>query len=158
MKVTHYTPELMIVDSTPWLIGGALILFILTFAGAGLLLLAEGEALGLLFLLGGGGMGLGGFWAFVRREQVILDRSAGEVVLRRRTVFGQTEERQPLAALRGAVLETLRSRKGGTTFRAELDFGPAGRQPVTGHFTNGPGPARIVQAINDWLDSGRPAA
>lgn len=158
MKVTHDTPDLLVVESVPWLIGGALILFVLMFAGAGLLLLAEGQPFGLLFLLGGGGLGFGGFWAFVRREQLILDRSAGEVVLRRRTIFGRTEERQPLAALRGAVIETHRSRKGGTTFRAELDFGPGDRRPVVSYFTNGGGPARIARAINDWLDSRRGAA
>lgn len=158
MKVKHDTPDLLVVEDTPWLIGAALILFVLMFAGAGLLLLAEGQSFGLLFLLVGGGLGFGGFWAFVRREQVILDRSAGEVVQRRRTIFGQTEERQPLAALCRAVIETHRSRKGGTSFRVELDFGPNGQSPVVSYFTNGGGPARIAHAINDWLDKGRGAA
>ncbi|MFP4327527.1 MAG: hypothetical protein ACLFQL_05915, partial [Paracoccaceae bacterium] len=120
MKITHDTPDLLVVDVVPWLLGAGVILFILVFAGAGLLILSEGEPLGLLFLLGGGGMGLGAFWAFVRREQVILDRRSGEVLLRRRTIFGQTEERQPLSTLHGALIETHRSRKGSTTFRAEL--------------------------------------
>jgi hypothetical protein len=161
MKVTRETPDQLIVEEVPWGIAIGLVLFILFFAAVGLFLLSEGVWMGLIFLLGGGGLGFGALWAFVRRVQLILDRVSGAITLRERTLFGMTEERHPLAELQGAEVaqRTSRNREGRTrrTARVELLMG-AHRLPLTEVYSSGRHHLRVARAINDWLDSGRDAA
>lgn len=157
MKVTRDTPEQLILAETPWLLGVTLVLFILFFVGAGLLVVADGELLGLLFAGMGGGLGFGAFAVFVVRVQVIFDRVEGVVVMRSRSVFGYTEVRHDLADLDGAVLEETTGSKGGPLYRPTLVFArgmSAGRHPVVTAYTNGRGPGRAVEAINRWLAAG----
>jgi hypothetical protein len=161
MKVKHETPDLLVVEDAPWLIGAALIVFILSFCAIGLFLLGEGEWAGLVLLLGGGGVGFGAFAIFVRKSQAIFDRRTGEVVLRRRSLFGETRESHPLAEFDGAEIagRMSRSKQGTMTKmqRVELIFGEH-RLPISEVWSNGSHHLRISRAINDWLDSGRPAA
>ncbi|WP_424832604.1 hypothetical protein [Ruegeria sp.] len=160
MKVTRNTPNQLILSDTPWFIGIMLVFFILAFVGPGILLMTEGgEAIlfGLIFALGGGGLGFGAFCAFVRRVQVILDRNKDSIVIRRQSVFGYEAVEHKLSNLSHAEIErtTSRSDKGTSTLYRPvlvLDKGmSAGRHPIVEAFSNGRGAHRLVEAVNDWL-------
>ena len=163
MKVTNDTPDLLIVDDKPVLLGIALILFILVFAGIGLGVTLSGEWLGLVFSLVGGGLGLGAFAVFVRRVQVVFHRPEGYVEFRRRNLFGGRSERFALGDVARAEIEESRSTENGPTWRVVVvidgGHGPARREPVTIAYSNGRGHHRAADAINRWLDSaGAPTA
>ena len=133
MKVSRNTPDQLIVEDVPWLLGIMLAGFILLFVGVGIGLVLSGEIFGLLFAIGGGGVGGLCFALMVRRVQVILDRPTGTLVIRRRSVLGYSEVRHDLADLSGAILEETRSSKGSTLRRPTLvlDRGMSqGRHPV----------------------------
>lgn len=160
MKVTRNSADQLILSDTPWFIGITLIFFVLTFVGLGLFLMSEGGKgiwLGLLFGLVGGGLGVGFFFAFVRRVQVILDRSKDSILIQRQSIFGYEAVEHALSNLSHAELESTisRSNKGSSTLYRPvlvLDKGmSAGRHPITEAFTNGGGSKRMVDAVNDWL-------
>ncbi len=157
MKITRNTPEQLIISYVPWLWGIMFILFTTTFLSVGLTMVMSGEMLGLVFALGGGGIGALAFVVFVRRVQVILHRPAGLLILRSRTVFGYSEVTHPLSDLDGAVLEETIGSKGGTLYRPTLVLGrgmSAGRHPILQAYTNSGGPKRAADAINTWLAMG----
>ena len=90
MKVTRDTPNQLIIANTPWFIGIMLVIFNLAFVGSGIFLMStggEGIWFGLIFALGGGGLGFGAFCAFVRRVQIILDRRKDSILIRRQSVL-----------------------------------------------------------------------
>lgn len=160
MKVTRNTSNQLILSDTPWFIGITLVLFILIFVGLGLFLMTEGgEAIlfGLIFALGGGGLGFGAFCAFVRRVQVILDRDKDSIVIRRHSVFGYDAVEHMLSNLSHAEIETTisRSNKGSSTLYRPvliLDKGmSAGRHPIVEAYSSGRGAHRLVDAVNEWL-------
>lgn len=166
MKVTRDTPDQLILANTPWLLGCALVLFTMAFVGPGLLIMYDGVWQGAIFAIAGGGMGCIAFAAFVRRTQLILDRSNDSVTLRWRSVFGYKEVRHTLSNLARADLESTRGSKGGTLYRPVLILSEgmsAGRHPIVPSYTNGEGPRHMVDAVNGWLantrlDSGAPNA
>ncbi|MEW2918169.1 hypothetical protein AB1A64_13935 [Ruegeria sp. ANG10] len=160
MKVTRNTSNQLILSDTPWFIGITLVLFILIFVGLGLFLMTEGgEAIlfGLIFALGGGGLGFGAFCAFVRRVQVILDRDKDSIVIRRHSVFGYDAVEHKLSNLSHAEIETTisRSNKGSSTLYRPvliLDKGmSAGRHPIVEAYSSGRGAHRLVDAVNEWF-------
>lgn len=156
MKVTRATPQQLIVADTPWFIGIMLTIFILLFAGIGVAMVLEGEPAGFLFAIVGGGLGLGGFAAFVRRVQVILDRPSDTIIIRRRSLFGYSEIRHKLSNLGRAELQMSAGSKGGMLYRPALVLErgmSAGHHPIVQSYTNTKGPKRLVDAVNDWLDS-----
>lgn len=161
MHVVRDTPEQLILANRPWPLGAGIVLFILTFAAAGLLIATEEPWFGLLF--GGTGvlLGAGAFAAFVRRTQVILDRGSGQILIRRRSVLGYAESKLPLAELTGAELETTRSAtpdgRGSTLYRPVLMVS-AGPYPIVKSYTNTSGPKRLVDAINRWLERSKTLA
>lgn len=160
MKVTRNDPNQLILSDTPWFIGIMLVFFILAFVGPGLLLMSEGGEdiwFGLIFALGGGGLGFGAFCAFVRRVQVILDRTTDSIVIRRQSVFGYEAVEHALSNLSHAEVEstTSRSNKGTSTlYRPVLILSKgmsAGRHPIVEAYSNGSGSHRLVDAVNKWL-------
>lgn len=156
MKVTTDTPDLLIVDDKPIILGIALIIFILVFAGAGLAVLLSGEWFGLIFLVVGCGLGFAAFAVFVRRVQVVFHRPEGYVEFRRRNVFGGKSERLALADVARADIEESRSSDNGATWRVVLvvtEGRITRREPVTMAFSNGRGHHRVAAAINHWLDA-----
>lgn len=161
MKLARDTPEQLIVEDTPWLLGILLTLFTLTFVGAGIGLVASGELFGLLFALGGGGIGALCLTLMVRRVQVILDRPSDALIVRTRDLLRYTEVRHALSDLSKAVLEETRGSKGNTLWRPTLilDRGmSAGAHPIVAVYTNGSSPRRMAAAINDWLAVNGPRA
>ncbi len=160
MKVTRKTPEQLVLADTPWLIGIMLIVFILAFVGPGILLMSTGGEniwFGMAFALIGGGLGAGAFCAFVRRVQVIFDRPADRILIRRQSVFGYDAVEHCLADLSHAELETSTRRRDGRSSTLSrpvlvLDKGmSAGRHPVVAAYTSGSGARQLVRAVNDWL-------
>ena len=160
MKVTRNTPQQLVVEDTPWLLGLFLAAFILLFVGVGIAITLSGEIFGLIFVLAGGGIGGLCLAVMVERVQVILDRAADTLVIRRRSVFGYAEVRHALADLDRAILEETTGSKGGRLYRPALvlDRGmSAGTHPVVTTYTNTRGPRRLTEAINAWLAEHRSA-
>ena len=116
MRVTRNHPDQLILSDTPWFIAIMLSLFILVFVGVGVALVLDGIWAGLIFALGGGGIGAVVFVAFVRRVQVIFDVSSDTITIRRRSVLGYSEVQHKLSNCSGAVLEHTASSKGGTLY------------------------------------------
>lgn len=154
MKIVRDTEDQLILANTPWLLSLGLVAFTLVFVGVSLMRLGENQWQGLLMVVGS--LAFGGVFlvAFVRKTQLILDRTSNTVVLRRRGLLGYSEDVYDLDDLARAITQTSRSGEGTTTRRAALTFrsGPhKGTHPVTIVYTSGRGPARAVDAINAWL-------
>ena len=161
MKLARNTPEQLIVEETPWLLGILLSVFTLIFVGAGIGLVASGEVFGLVFALGGGGLGGLCLALMVQRVQVILDRPSDALIVRRRDLLRYIEVRHALSDLSKAVLEETRGSKGSTLWRPTLilDRGmSAGAHPIVSVYTNGSSPRRMAGAINNWLAVNGPRA
>lgn len=159
MKVVTDTPDLLIVEERPVLLGIALGLFILIFVGIGLVMLSQGEIWGgLAFACIGGGLGFGAFWAFVRRVQVVFHRPEAYVEFRRRNLFGGSRTRHRLDEIDRAELEESRSSEGNMLWRVALviERGQSvGHHPITLAYSNGSGHRTTAEAINRWLDAAR---
>ena len=155
MKVVRNTPQQLIVANKPWLIGSALAAFIVLFVGAGLMVATEEPLPGIMFALFGGGIGAACFVAFVRRVQVIFDCDSNLIIIRTKSVLGFREETHPLRDLRKAVLESTIStanNNASTLYRPSLDIGGI-LHPMVTSYTNTRGPARLVNAVNKWLQA-----
>ena len=158
MQIRETLPHCLTLEDRPWLLGiilAVVILFLLLLA-----LATAGESLWLAFamLLMAALFGAA-FVAFVRRVIVILDRDAGAVVIRTKSVLGQSEATHPLAAISHASVETTVSRSTSSngrrsttsqTHRTVLHIGDK-VVPLTEVYSSGDGAERIAGAINDWL-------
>lgn len=160
MKVTRNRPDQLILADTPWFIGIMLIIFILAFVGPGLALAStggEGIIFGLIFALGGGGLGFGAFCAFVRRVQIIFDRPGNRIVIQRQSVFGRETVEHTLANLSHAEVErttSTREDRSQTLYRPVLvlDNGMSeGRHPIVEAYSSGSGARQLAEAVNAWL-------
>lgn len=151
MSVKRNIPEQLIVADIPWIIGLLLIGFILIFAGSGLSVIASGDWMGLMFVLGAG-LGAVALATFVRRVQVIFDRPSNRIIHRSRSVFGYKEDTHLLSELKGVTLETSRGSKGTLMFRPTLLLN-GDRVPIVESYTNTRGPEKLVRAIEDWLEA-----
>jgi|TARA_R110002049_G_scaffold44333_3_gene129764 hypothetical protein len=157
MKITRDTPDQLIIENNPVLLAILLGLFALGFVGIGLFSLGDDTSLGLGFILGG--MVFGGVFlaAFIRRSQVIFDRSTGRVEMRRKSVTGYRRRDWDLADLDRAIVERGPS-DGSMTYRTALVFTggmDAGTHPITIVYSSGGGADRAAKAINRWLDAAR---
>ncbi len=155
MKIVRNTPEQLIIRSVPWVIAIMLSVFLLAVIGFGLSSLFAGNTANSfwgLFLIP---LFLAVFMIiFVRRDDLILDRSRNLLELRHSTFRGRTTIQHKLEHLARAKLETSHGSEGGTTHRIalELDGGmDAGTHPVTPVYVSGNGAKRGVDAINAWL-------
>ncbi len=150
MRVTRRTPDQLIVEDRPWLITIALSVIFLGTVSLTVFLIAASEFL-IALCISGFAAYIGLFIAvFVQRIQVIFDRSAGTVTHRKRSLLRYREVVRPLGELDRAVCT------GGDTKRPELVFGTGmsgGQHPITVSSVSGPGPERIAEAINDWLNT-----
>lgn len=155
MKIVRNTPDQLILRSAPWVLAVLLGGFILGSIGFGLN----------AFFAGGRGetfwglIGIPGFLAiflviFVRRDDLILDRSRDLLELRHSTFLGRRKVRHALHNLDRAIVQTSNSGDGGPTHRIALVLTggmDAGTHPVTPVYASGRGAARGVAAINEWL-------
>lgn len=159
MQVIEETPDRLVIESRPWVLGGVLILGILILLALAMALWSESAWLTL-------GFGLAAlllcvcFAVFVRRLLVIFDRSAGMLVIRARSLSGQTERTLSLGDILRAEVETTRSsststngsRSTSVTHRPVL-VTRSGPVPLTQIASSGDGAAVIVAAMNRWLSA-----
>ena len=155
MKIARDTPEQFVIEDVPWGIAIGIVAFILIFVGIGLFAMLAVFFVGLIFFVFGAAAGTLALWAFVRRTQLILDRSSGLVTWRQRTIFGMTEEHHPLSELTGAEVAGVRRRDSSEgavsgTHRVELVFGE-GRLPLTEAYSSSRAHVPVARAINDWI-------
>jgi hypothetical protein len=168
VKITHDSPDLLIVEDMPWLMAVGLGLFTLLLAGIGLLVMSETLPGGLVFVLVGGGMGIAAIGIFVERLQFILDGRTGTAILRSRTIFRHRETVLPLADILRATGETTLSGGDSSSDPARvrrrmhrpslvLSDGAGGEvlRPITEIYDSSRNSAEIVRAINAWLDARR---
>jgi hypothetical protein len=161
MKIIAESPDRLMLEDRPWILGGILVGVILFFVLIALLTAQGNLWLGLGMGLGAAMFGLA-FVVFVRRVIVIFDRGARAVVIRSVSLLGQSEQTLALAHLRGAVVETSISRSSGggrrsgtsKTHRPALQT-PDGLVPLTQIYSGGPGAERAAAAINAWLGGAR---
>lgn len=155
MKIVHDRPEQLILRSAPWLMAVLLSVFLLVMIAAGLNALSKGDLSGAFWGLFALPLILAVFLVlFVRRDDLVLDRNRNQLELRHSTFRGRRRVRHKLEHLDRAVLQSSRSRKGGTTYRVALVLKGGmdeGTHPVTPIYTSGNGAERAVEAINTWL-------
>lgn len=158
MKTTHNSPDKLILDYTPWIMGGVFATLILLSAGGAMYFLSTGETTG--FLVGLGGVILCGlfFVVFVRRVQLVLERTSGTATLRRRDVLRDVREQFKLADIRRAEVQRMTSSDGdGTTETSRAALIVTGQPepvPLTIVYSSGSGGDRAADAINAWLAKG----
>lgn len=155
MKIVRNTPEQLILRSVHWVIAIMLSVMLLAVIAFGLNSLFEGNLTDTFWGLLAIPLFIPIFLVtFVRRDDLILDRSRNLLELRHSTFRGRTRVQHQLEHLHRAKLQSSRSSKGGTTYRIALvlDGGmDAGTHPVTPIYVSGNGAKRGVQAINSWL-------
>lgn len=158
MQVRETTPQRLILEDRPLVLGIILALAILFPLLLALATFRDAPWLGFAMALMAALFGAA-FVAFVRRVIVILDRDAGAVVIRTKSVLGQSEATHPLAAISHASVETTVSRSTSSngrrsttsqTHRTVLHIGDK-VVPLTEVYSSGDGAERIAGAINDWL-------
>lgn len=155
MKIVRNTPDQLILRSVPWVVAVMLSVMMLAVIAFGLNALFEGNMTDTFWGLFAIPLFMSIFlFAFVRRDDLILDRSRNLLELRHSTFRGRTKIQHKLEHLGRAKLQSSRTSKGGTTYRIalELDGGmDAGTHPVTPVYAGGNGAKRGVDAINAWL-------
>ena len=155
MKVIYNTPEQLILRSRPWLLAvvfGACILGSVAFGLNALVAGERGQALW-------GLIAIPAFLAlflviFVRRDDVILDRSRDLLELRHSTLLGRRKVQHRLADLERAMVQSDNKSDDGPTYRVALVLHggmDAGTHPVTPVYSGGDGAKRAADAINAWL-------
>ena len=90
----------------------------------------------------------------VERLQVIFDRKAGTVTIRRKSLLRYKQVTHALQDVSHAELETTVGSKGTTLARPVLLLTggmSAGRHPLVTAYSNLSGPPKMVAAINAWL-------
>lgn len=153
MKVIRKTPNQLIVEERPWVIGILLVIAMLVPIGIGLAMLFDGAWLGLMVVLSAA-FPLLFIFIFVRRVQVVFHRSEGWVEIRRQTLRDQTAVRHELSEIERASVQSSSTSDGADTHRIVLHI-PKGQSkgihPLTQYYASGSGSHRVADAINDWL-------
>jgi hypothetical protein len=165
MKIRYDTPDLLIAGETPWFIAIMLLFFTLIFVGIGMLTVSQGVWAGLIFVIVGGGLGIGAMGVFVERLQVILDAQAETLTMRSRTIFRYNETVIPLKdVIRAATESSLsgtatqetskpRQRVSRLVFILHDGAGMGGTvtQPMTSVMSSGGATGNVTREINEWL-------
>ncbi len=158
MRIVEETPDRLVLEERPWLLGIILTISILVFCALAFGLAGTSLWLGLGFAVATAVFALA-FIAFVRRVIAIFDRPARAVVLRTASLLGQREQTIVLTDITCAEVETSRStsssggKLSGVTHRTVLRTS-GGPVPMTEVFSSGSGAARNAAIINRWLGTG----
>ena len=154
MKVVRNTPDQLILRSVPWVLGVIFAGAILWMSAAGLNGLLTGDYKFAIIMMLCGPVFMGLFFAlFIRRDDLILDRSRNLLELRHATVLGRHKIQHKLQHLSKAMVQSS-STDNAKTHRVALVLEggmDVGVHPVTEVYTSGYGATRAVDAINDWL-------
>jgi hypothetical protein len=158
MRIAEDLPDRLTLEARPWILGSFLATVLFAMLAVALYNLRSDPWLALGMLLAAGLVGLC-FAVFVRRVLVIFDRAAGAVVIRTRSVLGQTERSLPISDIREVTVETSVShtrsngrRSVSRTHRPVLQT-LAGPVPLTEVYSGGNGATEIAEAANRWLRS-----
>ena len=152
LRITRYTPTLFIAQHVPWVIAGALFLFIMGFVTPGVLLAFDGVWHGLLFAALGGGLGFAAMCVFVERLMLRLDATDDTATIRRLTILKRTSTTIPLGDVIEADTESLRDHETGRRqSRPVLRLKNGESLPVTQIYSSGPGADRLAEKVNGWL-------
>lgn len=160
MKITADTPDLLIIDDRPWMAGLGLGVMLLVFLFVPVLMLREGNLLGLWFIPAPF-LVLLFIHIFVRRTQLVLSRPDVWAEIRVRSLLGFRKIRHRLDEIGHAMIETMYDSDKRPMHRVTLVFPEgqsAGRHPVTEAYAGGDAALAAADAINRWLDSGAPRA
>lgn len=153
MKITQ-TPDVLIIENRPWIIGTIFGLLMFATLAMAVFMAVDGNIWAALGCLAGAAFVLLFIWAFVRRNQLILDRPAGTVTHSRRTVFRYTRRTYNLSDLARASVQSSTTDKGNSVHRMALHFTGGmdeGVHPFVDAFVSGGGSHRSTDAVNDWL-------
>ncbi len=156
MKISRNTHAQLIVGENPILVSIAMALMALVFAGIGISVLALGEWVGIVFLLGAG-IPLVCLYVFARRVQLIFNRKDGTLTIQRKNMREAVRIVHDLKDVLRADLESTQS-DNGTLHRVTLVLKgeSAGRHPITASYSNIGDHAGVATAINAWLEQDRP--
>lgn len=154
MKVVRNTQDQLILRSVPWIITITLCAAFLGVIAFGLSALFAGNMSEAFWGL----LAIPAFLsifivAFVRRDEVMFDRSRDLIEMRHSTFFGRKSVKHRLSNLGRAKLESSRS-ENGMTYRIAIELVDGmdkGMHPLTPVYVSGNGAKRGVAAINDWL-------
>lgn len=158
MRVLEISPQRLVLEDRPMVLGIILAVVIVLLAFLALVTARESGWIALALTLMAA-LFAGAFVLFVRKVTVIFDREVGVVVIASKSVMGQKESSRPLSDLARASVETSISRStssnGGRattsrTHRTVLHFGDE-TVPLTLVFSGGDRADRAARAINDWL-------
>ncbi|WP_424944294.1 hypothetical protein [Aliiroseovarius crassostreae] len=154
MKVTQNTPDLLVLDHVPWLMGVGMIFMIVTFLGIGIFLILDETWPGLIFAAFSL-VPLLFLVKFTARVQVIFDRPGDLVTLRRRDFMGFSEDHVPLSSIDHAKIERQESRDSdgdrSVTYRPVLTLYNGDIRPLIRIYSNLRGMDRMVEEVNGWL-------
>ena len=161
MKISANTENRLVIDHAPWVLGYATIVAFLVLLVIAVRLLVAGDWVSGLVIGACAVLFPGGLFGTLTREQLILDRDAGEVIVRERSLFrGYRKRRLPLAALRDVqvrrVLATAAYRYSfpDTSFNTVIRFDIDGADVFItcpgdwGHEAQARG---LKRAIEDWI-------
>lgn len=151
MKITQDHPDLMIADEIPWLWAVISLIGPLITAAIVLPILTEKPLMALLFA-GGGALWFLLMASFVQRQQLLLDRRAGTVTLRQKTLWRYRETIWPLADVSGLEREESTD-SDGSTYRYVLHMTNTETVPLGASYTNVGRPKEVATRVTAWLDS-----
>lgn len=159
MKISKNTPDLMVIDDRPWLLGLLLIGFIAIFASIGATMLYDGLLGGIIMFLIAGVI-FAGFYFLVERTQLVLDASAGKLEIRKKSMRRMKRDKYALKNLRRTTVSTRTSSNssGGSTKTSRLvlvfiDGNGETGTPLTAAYTSGGAAERISPVVNAWLEA-----
>ena len=155
MRITTATADHLVIDHVNW--GNAAIgLAVVAVVAVPLLLGADllQDAPAGVWLAVPVGFGLAAFGS--ERTQFRADRTAGRIILRRRTLFGATETSHPLDAVKEVRLNTEIGHRGRTDWRAEVCLHDGTVLPVAQFWGSEQVHRRAADAIRDWLSQSGP--
>ena len=155
MKIVRNTPQQLILRSVPWVVAFMLSALLLGVVAFGLNALFEGNLTDTFWGLFAIPLFISIFLVvFVRRDDLILDRSRNLLELRHSTFRGRTSVQHKLEHLERAMIQSSQSDSGGKTYRIALVLNggmDAGTHPVTAVYASGNGAKRGADAINNWI-------
>ena len=155
MKIVENTTDRLVLKSVPWIIAIMLSGMLLAVIAFGLSALFAGNMTDAFWGLLAIPLFLSIFlFIFVRRDDLILDRSRNLLELRHSTFRGRTRVQHKLEHLERAMIQSSQSDSGGKTYRIALVLNggmDAGTHPVTAVYASGNGAKRGADAINNWI-------
>lgn len=161
MKIVTDTPDLLILEDTPWGWGLVMIALSLSCLAGGLFIVfQQGEWGGwILILQTPVWLALASF--VIRRTQAVFNAAEAWVELRRRSVFGYRAIRHDLSEIARAEVDTVNATDNETRRRYKthrpilvIEGGQSqGKHPILALHREGDSAATTANLINRWLDS-----